>query len=93
MIGSRGPSNFGTGMSLPVPKQIADMSMHMLAPKREVIVDMVMVQLISAILIFMGILIFKNGDINQGEMSMYMVGVFLSFILLTSIYQRITRIV
>jgi hypothetical protein len=89
MLGGNASSNFG----VPVPRQIADMSMHMLAPKREVIVDMVMVQLISAILIFMGILIFKNGDINQGEMSMYLVGVFLSFILLTSIYQRITRFV
>tara|TARA_R110002074_G_scaffold297244_2_gene468756 strand:+ start:194 stop:454 length:261 start_codon:yes stop_codon:yes gene_type:complete len=84
-----GGNNFG----VPVPRQIADMSMHMLAPKREVIVDMVMVQLISAILVFMGILIFKNADISQSEMSMYMVGVFLSFILLTSIYQRITRFV
>lgn len=93
MLGGRNTSNFGTGMSLPVPKQLADMSMHMLAPKRQVIVDMVMVQLISAILVFMGILIFKNADISQGDMSMYMVGVFLSFILLTSIYQRITRYV
>jgi len=84
-----GRNNF----NMPLPKQIADMSMDMLAPKREVIVDMVMVQLISAILIFMGILIFKNGDITQSEMSMYMVGVFLSFILLTSIYQRITRFI
>ena len=84
-----GGNNFG----VPVPRQIADMSMHMLAPKREVIVDMVMVQLISAILIFMGILIFKNADISQQDMSMYMVGVFFSFILLTSIYQRITRFV
>lgn len=92
MLGGRGSSSYG-GMSLPVPKQLADMSMHMLAPKRQVIVDMVMVQLISAILVFMGILIFKNGDITQGDMSMYMVGVFLSFILLTSIYQRITRYV
>jgi|TARA_R110000751_G_scaffold5554_2_gene25233 hypothetical protein len=91
MLGGRSP--YGGGISMPMPKQLADMSMHMLAPKRQVIVDMVMVQLISAILIFMGILIFKNGDINQAEMSMYMVGVFLSFILLTSIYQRITRFV
>lgn len=91
MLGGKNP--YSGGMSMPMPKQLADMSMHMLAPKRQVIVDMVMVQLISAILIFMGILIFKNGDITQAEMSMYMVGVFLSFILLTSIYQRITRYV
>jgi len=81
----------GSGMGGMVPRQIADMSMHMLAPKRQVVVDMVMVQLISAILIFMGILTFKNAEISQVEMSMYMLGVFISFILLTSIYQRITR--
>lgn len=81
------------GQGIPVPKQVADMTMQMFAPKREVVVDMVMVQLISAILIFMGILVFKNSAITQMEMSMYMFGVFLSFILLTSIYQRITRYV
>ena len=74
-----------------VPRQIADVTMHMFAPKRQVVVDMVMVQLISAILIFIGILTFKNSEINQVEMSAYMFGIFISFILLTSIYQRITR--
>ena len=76
-----------------IPQQFADISMQMLAPKRQVIVDMVMVQLISAILIFAGILIFKNTEINQTEMAMYMFGLFSSFVLLTSIYQRITRLV
>lgn len=81
----------GGGPSI-VPKQFADMSIQFFAPKRQVIVDMVMVQLISAILIFMGILVFKNNDISQMEMSLYMIGIFTSFILLTSIYQRITRL-
>jgi protein-S-isoprenylcysteine O-methyltransferase Ste14 len=74
-----------------IPRQFADMSMHMLSPKREIVVDMVMVQLLSAILIFMGILVFKNTEISQMEMSIYMVGLFTAFILLTTIYQRITR--
>jgi len=82
----------GPNMSNFLPKQIVDVSMHMLAPKRQVVVDMVMVQLISAILIFMGILVFKNSDITQMEMSIYMMGIFVSFILLTQIYQRITRV-
>ena len=84
-----GPS---VGMGGIVPRQIADMSMHMLAPKRQVIVDMVMVQLISAILIFMGILTFKNAELSQSELSIYLIGIFISFILLTQIYQRITRV-
>jgi hypothetical protein len=76
-----------------IPRQFANMSMNMLSPKRHVVVDMVMVQLISVILIFAGILIFKNTEINQTEMSLYMFGLFASFVLLTSIYQRITRLV
>ena len=76
-----------------IPQQFADISMQMLAPKRQVVVDMVMVQLISAILIFAGILVFKNTEISQVEMSLYMFGLFASFVLLTSIYQRITRFV
>jgi hypothetical protein len=54
-------------------------------------VDMVMVQLISAILIFLGILMFRTGEITQIEMTGYTFGVFVSFFLLTSIYQRIAR--
>ena len=77
----------------PVPRQVADMTMQMFSPKREVIIDMVMVQLISAILIFMGILLFRNTAITQWEMTGYTFGVFISFILLTSIFQRIARYV
>ena len=69
----------------------ASSTMAIFAPKKSVIVDMVMVQLISAILIFMGIITFKNDEITQSEMSIYMVGIFVSFVLLTQIYQRITR--
>tara|TARA_R110002012_G_C11471446_1_gene594000 strand:- start:22 stop:303 length:282 start_codon:yes stop_codon:yes gene_type:complete len=89
MMGGTGPN---IGITNLMPRQLADMSMHMLAPKRQVVVDMVMVQLISAILIFSGILIFKNSAISQMEMSIYMIGIFISFILLTQIYQRITRV-
>ncbi|MHA2024010.1 MAG: hypothetical protein ACTSWQ_10150 [Candidatus Thorarchaeota archaeon] len=78
-------------MMNPIPKQVADMSIQMLSPRREVIVDMVMVQLISAILIFLGILMFRTGEITQVEMTGYTFGVFVSFFLLTSIYQRIAR--
>jgi hypothetical protein len=75
-----------------VPKQFADITMHMLSPRRQVVVDMVMVQLISAILVFSGILVFKSNEITQNDMSIYMIGIFVSFVLLTQIYQRITRV-
>ena len=80
-----------SGGQLPIPKQFADISMQMLAPKRSVIVDMVMVQLISAIVVFVAILLFKANDISQSEMTMMVVGVFLSLFLLTSVYHRIRR--
>lgn len=79
--------------SNPIPRQVADMSMQMFSPKRQVVVDMVMVQMISAILIFLGILLFRNAEISQIEMTGYTFGVFISFFILTSIYQRIARFV
>jgi len=75
-----------------VPKQFADITMHMLSPRRQVVVDMVMVQLISAILVFSGILVFKSNEITQNDMSIYMIGIFVSYVLLKQIYQRITRV-
>jgi hypothetical protein len=81
------------GMNNPIPRQVADMSMQMFSPKRQVVVDMVMVQMISAILIFLGILLFRNAEITQIEMTGYTFGVFISFFILTSIYQRIARFV
>ncbi len=76
---------------IPIPSQFADMSMQLLAPKRSIIVDMVMVQLLSAIVVFVGILLFKANEISQSEMTMMVVGVFLSLFLLSSVYHRITR--
>ena len=76
---------------IPIPSQFADMSMQLRAPKRSIIVDMVMVQLISAIVVFVGILLFKANEISQSEMTMMVVGVFLSLFLLSSVYHRITR--
>lgn len=65
--------------------------MQIMSPKRSVIIDMVMVQLISAILVGIGILLFKGNDLTSSETSWYLVGVFVSFILLTTVYARITR--
>ena len=76
---------------IPIPSQFADMSMQLLAPKRSIIVDMVMVQLISAIVVFVGILLFNENEISQSEMTMMVVGVVLSLFLLSSVYHRITR--
>lgn len=74
-----------------IPKELAEVSMHFFSPKRSVIIDMVMVQLISSMLIGLLVLFFKGGELSASETSMYMVGIFFSFILLTTVYARITR--
>lgn len=74
-----------------IPKEFAEVSMHFFSPKRSVIIDMVMVQLISAMIVGLLILLFKGGELNASETSMYMIGIFISFILLTTVYARITR--
>ena len=84
MSGAGSPTDY-------IPKPIAEMTMQMMSPKRIVIIDMVMVQLISAILLGLGILFFRGNELTASETSTYMIGVFISFMLLTSIYARITR--
>lgn len=74
-----------------VPRPVAEMTMQMMSPKRSVIIDMVMIQFISAIILGLGVLMFKGGDLTASETSSYMIGVFVAFLLLTSIYARITQ--
>ena len=58
-----------------IPKEFAEVSMHFFSPKRSVIIDMVMVQLISAMIVGLLILLFKGGELNASETSMYMIGI------------------
>lgn len=74
-----------------VPSSVAEVSMHFFSPKRSVIIDMIMVQLISAILVGLMILMFKGNELNAQESSVYIIGIFLSFMFITAIYSRITR--
>mgnify|MGYP003633089013 FL=1 len=74
-----------------IPRPIAEMTMQVMTPKRSVIIDMVMIQFISAIILGLGVLMFKGGDLTASETSTYMIGVFVAFLLLTSIYVRITQ--
>lgn len=87
MIG--GPST-GT-LPLGVPNQVASFSLNMFSHKRSVIIDMVMIQLISAILVMLFVLVFKANEINQTDASMAMIAIFASMMGLTTIYTRINR--
>tara|TARA_R110000824_G_scaffold29776_2_gene98695 strand:+ start:2203 stop:2448 length:246 start_codon:yes stop_codon:yes gene_type:complete len=78
----------GGGMT---PKPVADMTLQYFNPKHHTIVDMIMIQLISAIIVGLVILVYKGDDISQTDASLFMVGIFSAFILLTTVYSRITR--
>lgn len=83
----------GGGMrgNMPGTKQFAGMSLNLMSPKHSVIIDMVMIQLISAILCSMLILALKGNEINQMDASFMMMGIFASVMLLGGIYTRINR--
>jgi len=70
---------------------VADMSLQYFNPKQSTIVDMIMIQLISAILVSIFILGWKGQELNQQDVSLFMVGIMVSFFLLNTVYARITR--
>ena len=74
-----------------IPQSFAASTLDVLNPNRSVIIDMIMVQLISMIVCMGMILIFKGGSMPSTTVSYFLVGLFASFIMLTSIYTRITR--
>ena len=78
-------------LPLGVPSGVANFSLNMFSHKRSVIIDMIMIQLISAILIMLFVLVFKAADINQTDASMAMIAIFISMMGLGTIYTRISR--
>ena len=80
-----------SGNGMPMPSSVANMSLQMFSPRRSVIIDMVMIQLISAILCALFILVMKGNEINQTDASMLLIGIFAAFMMLGTIYTRITR--
>ena len=73
------------------PKPVADMSLQYFNPKKNTIVDMIMIQLISAILVGLFVLVWKGQELNQQDVSLFMVGIMVAFFLLNSVYARITQ--
>ena len=82
----------GIGGRLPGSKEFANMSLNLMAPKHSVIIDMVMIQLLSAILCAVLMLIIKGNEINQFDASFMLMGIFASTMLLGGIYIRISRV-
>ncbi|PXY77060.1 MAG: hypothetical protein CXX81_07345 [Methanobacteriota archaeon] len=74
-----------------MPRPMAVMGLDMMAPKRNVIADMVMVQILSMILILLGVLLFKGATLNTEQATVYLVALMLSITLLGAVYTRISR--
>ena len=74
-----------------MPRGFANSTLDVLNPERSVIVDMVMVQFISAIIVILAVVLFKANELPASSMSYYIVGLFGCALMLTGVYSRIVR--
>jgi len=74
-----------------LPKAFASTALDLMNPNRNIIVDMIMVQLISVIVVMLMILIFKGATMPSSSVSYYIVGLFGSVLMLSGAYARLTR--
>ena len=74
-----------------IPQSFAASTLDVLNPNRSVIIDMIMVQIISMIVVMVMILVFKGGSMPSSTLSYFLVGLFASFLMLSGVYSRITR--
>jgi hypothetical protein len=77
---------------IPLPRGFARGTMEIFNPKKSVIIDMIMIQLLSVTLSLLGILIFAGDSIGSEHLVWMVVFLFFSFILASAIYSRITRV-
>lgn len=62
------------------------------APKKSVIVDMIMVQLLTIIVTLAVLLMTSSSKMNNNTMAYLVMGLFAAFFMLTGIYSRISEI-
>lgn len=80
--GHRGTVNIG----------IASSTMSIFAPIKSVIVDMVMVQLLAIIVTLGMIMLTSSGSLSSDTMAYLTAGLFGAFLMLGSIYSRISSV-
>ena len=71
---------------------LSNTAMEILAPRKSVIVDMVMVQLLTIIVTLCTLLLTSGGKMGSNTMAYLVVGLFGAFFMLTGIYSRISEI-
>jgi len=67
-------------------------AMEIFAPKKSVIIDMIMVQLLTIIVTLGAILLTANGKLESDTMAYLVAGLFGAFFMLGGIYSRISEI-
>jgi len=70
----------------------ASSTMAIFAPKKSVIVDMVMVQLLSVIVTLGAIMLTGSSSLSSDTMAYLVAGLFGAFFMLGSIYARISNV-
>ena len=65
-------------------------TMQIFNPRRSVLVDMIMIQVITVMLSVLAILIFKGDEIPSGQLAWMVGALFGSFLLASGIYSRFT---
>lgn len=71
---------------------LASSTMAIFAPKKSVIVDMVMVQLLSVIVTLGTVLLTASGDLSSDTMAYLVAGLFGAFFMLGNVYSRISNV-
>ena len=70
----------------------ASSTMAIFAPKKSVIVDMVMVQLLSVIVTLGTVLLTASGELSIDTMAYLVAGLFGAFFMLGNVYSRISNV-
>ena len=70
----------------------ASSTMAIFAPKKSVIVDMVMVQLLSVIVTLGTVLLTASGNLSSDTMAYLVAGLFGAFFMLGNVYSRISNV-
>ena len=70
----------------------ASSTMAIFAPKKSVIVDMVMVQLLSVIVTLGTVLLTASGELSSDTMAYLVAGRFGAFFMLGNVYSRISNV-
>jgi len=71
---------------------LSNTAMEIFSPRKSVIIDMIMVQLLTIIVTLAVLLLTSSDKMDNNNMAYLVVGLFSAFFMLTGIYSRISEI-